>query len=111
MLQEERLHSGQDSTWSSLVLEDSILHPLVEIEALCPGSVEGTPLILKEKLLDASCIFGTQVLPLHLRGSLRRGRVALSRRVAIQVVLELTDLFVTLDSLLCCKLAALLICF
>jgi hypothetical protein len=40
MLEQKGLHSSQNATGASLLLEDRVLHFLVEEEALIPRSVE-----------------------------------------------------------------------
>lgn len=39
VLQEECLHSGQYTTWTSQILEHAILDILIKVEALLPGVV------------------------------------------------------------------------
>lgn len=52
MFQEEGLHCGQDSAGAPLVLVDSIVHLLVEVEALVPRCVKAAFLVSEQQLFD-----------------------------------------------------------
>ena len=53
MFEEESLDSGQDSTGTTLVLEDGIIKLLVEVESLVPRVVETSSFVAEKKHFDS----------------------------------------------------------
>ena len=48
VLQEKRLNCGQNSTWSTFLLEDRVMHLFIKEEALSPGRMEAAFIALKQ---------------------------------------------------------------
>ena len=76
MLQEEGLHRRQDSTGTSLVLENSVVHLRVKIDALCPRWMEAPLFASVKQHFNTLILLRRQITHLATRHSTLLVRVS-----------------------------------
>ena len=86
VLQEESLNDSEDTTWPTLVLEESILDLLIEEEALLPRIVKMALALLEEQVHDSHALFASDLLLLGVHvHSLPDALVDIHARRLVQV--------------------------